>query len=230
MNVWNSGLMLVLVCLSTGACISFPLVYTKEIQCGEMASEKEGIKLCFYHSITDWYHPDAQAPLYPDYNAGQKDQSISNPQFPKYFKNYLKPQVKELLTKYGDIGVMWFDGEWISDYTTEMSKWLKVNGEAIYGTKFSPFGKLSWGRCPQKVEKGNTALYFSIFDWPTDGKLVLPKFTNKVIKSTLLSNGEPVKTSSADEGLRIELPPIAPDSIAIVVKIIVKGMVDIQLN
>lgn len=86
------------------------------------ACDEAGIKLCFYHSITDWHHPEAQAPLYPNYNAGQRDQSISNPEFPKYYENYLKPQVKELLTNYGDIGVMWFDGEWIADYTTEMGK------------------------------------------------------------------------------------------------------------
>jgi alpha-L-fucosidase len=86
------------------------------------ACERGGIKFCFYHSIVDWHHPQAQAPLYPNYNAGQKDQSVVNPEFPKYYENYLKPQVKELLTNYGDIGVVWFDGDWIADYTTEMGK------------------------------------------------------------------------------------------------------------
>ena len=86
------------------------------------ACKKEGIKFCIYYSITDWHHPQAQSIFYPDYNIGQKDQTKSNPEFPEYYKNYLKPQVKELLTNYGDIGVVWFDGEWISDYTTEMGK------------------------------------------------------------------------------------------------------------
>lgn len=86
------------------------------------ACKRGGIKFCVYHSIVDWHHPQAQAPLYPNYNAGQKDQSVFNPEFPKYFENYLKPQVKELLTNYGDIGVVWFDGDWIPDYTTEMGK------------------------------------------------------------------------------------------------------------
>ena len=88
------------------------------------ACKKQGLKFCFYHSIVDWHHPQAQAPLYPNYNAGQRDQSIVNPEFPEYYKNYLKPQVKELLTNYGDIGVVWFDGDWIADYTTEMGKEL----------------------------------------------------------------------------------------------------------
>lgn len=86
------------------------------------ACREAGIKFCFYHSIVDWHHPQAQAPLYPNYNAGQKDQSVFNPEFPKYYENYFKPQVKELLTNYGDIGVVWFDGDWIPDYTTEMGK------------------------------------------------------------------------------------------------------------
>ncbi|WP_309009054.1 alpha-L-fucosidase [Pelagicoccus sp. SDUM812005] len=88
------------------------------------ACRREGIKMCFYYSIVDWHHPQAQAPLYPNYNAGQKDKSVFNPEFPEYFENYLKPQIKELLTEYGDVGVVWFDGDWIPDYTTEMGKEL----------------------------------------------------------------------------------------------------------
>ena len=88
------------------------------------ACKKEGIKFCVYHSIVDWHHPQAQAPFFPNYNAGQRDSTVFNPEFPEYYKNYLKPQVKELLTNYGDIGVVWFDGDWIPDYTTEMGKEL----------------------------------------------------------------------------------------------------------
>ena len=69
------------------------------------ACQKEGIKLCFYHSIMDWHHPDATAE-----------------NFANYRENYLKPQVKELITEFGDIGVMWFDGEWIEEWTEEQGK------------------------------------------------------------------------------------------------------------
>ncbi len=82
------------------------------------ACKKHGIKLCFYHSIMDWHHPDAQRPFYPNYN----DTSKSNPNFSRYVEEYLKPQLAELLTNYGSIGVLWFDGEWIKDWTEPMGK------------------------------------------------------------------------------------------------------------
>ena len=53
--------------------------------------------------------------------------------------------------------------------------WMKVNGESIYATAASPFEKLAWGRCTQKkLPDGNTRLYLHVFDWPKDGKLVVP--------------------------------------------------------
>jgi alpha-L-fucosidase len=85
------------------------------------ACREAGIKLCFYHSIMDWHHPDAQAVWEPYYSSGRTNKR-ANPNFPDYIENYMKPQLHELLTNYGDIGVMWFDGEWIHAYTSEMGK------------------------------------------------------------------------------------------------------------
>jgi alpha-L-fucosidase len=84
---------------------------------GELAQEcrKQGIRLCFYHSIMDWHHPDAQAPFYPKYN----DTSKSNPNFDRYVEYYLKGQLKELVQNYGPLGILWFDGEWVKDWTRE---------------------------------------------------------------------------------------------------------------
>ncbi|MBN2138200.1 MAG: alpha-L-fucosidase [Sedimentisphaerales bacterium] len=90
---------------------------------GELAEacRKQGIKLCFYHSIMDWHHGDAQAPFYPNYNDGGK----SNPNFSRYAETYMKPQLKELVANYGPVGVLWFDGEWIKD-------WTEPQGKALY--------------------------------------------------------------------------------------------------
>jgi len=84
------------------------------------ACKKHKVKLCFYHSIMDWHHPDAQGPFYPNYN----DTKRSNPNFDRYVENYMKPQLVELLTNYGDLGVLWFDGEWIKDWTEPKGKEL----------------------------------------------------------------------------------------------------------
>lgn len=78
------------------------------------ACEKAGVKLCFYHSIMDWHHPDAQG---RDYGNGNPD----GPDFASYRENYLKPQLKELIEKYNP-HVLWFDGEWIPEWTEEQGK------------------------------------------------------------------------------------------------------------
>ena len=82
------------------------------------ACKKHGIRLCFYHSIMDWHHPYAQGPFYPNYN----DRNRSNPNFARYVENYMKPQLRELITNYGPLGVLWFDGEWIKDWTEPQGK------------------------------------------------------------------------------------------------------------
>ena len=62
------------------------------------ACHKEGIEICWYHSIMDWHHPEAHNK--------------------KYFQ-HMRGQLEELLTNYGDIGVLWFDGEWIGEWTEQ---------------------------------------------------------------------------------------------------------------
>jgi len=79
------------------------------------ACKEAGIKMCFYHSIMDWHQPDAES------KKGYTHQNTTNPDFAKYRENYLKPQLAELIAKY-DPAVIWFDGEWIPEWTEEQGK------------------------------------------------------------------------------------------------------------
>jgi alpha-L-fucosidase len=74
------------------------------------ACQDAGIKLCFYHSIMDWHHPD-YLPRKP-----WNDEASPNPDFDRYVA-YMKGELKELLTGYGPIGILWFDGQWENTWT-----------------------------------------------------------------------------------------------------------------
>jgi alpha-L-fucosidase len=98
--------------------------------------------------------------------------------------------------------------------------WMKTNGEAIYATQASPFKKLPFnGRCTRKPGK----VYLHVFDWPADGKLLVP-MANPITKAYLLTapaNALPV--TSTDKGQSIALPAEAPDKIATVLVAEVAG-------
>lgn len=107
----------------------------------------------------------------------------------------------------------------------EIGRWMDTNSEAIYGTQASPFGLLPWGRCTQKTEKGKTILYLTVFDWPSGSKLTLSGLTNKVSSASLLAGGQKLKTSQDADETTILLPATAPDPVASVIKLEVKGTV-----
>ncbi len=83
----------------------------------ELAAEckRAGIKLCFYHSIMDWHHPD-YLPRRPwDPRPGVPAQ------FDRYVA-YMKEQLRQLVRDYGPLGILWFDGEWEGTWTHELGK------------------------------------------------------------------------------------------------------------
>ncbi len=90
------------------------------------AAHRQGLKFGVYYSIMDWHHPDAQAPNTPEYNS----RAWSNPNFARYVESYMKPQLRELLTQYPAIDVLWFDGEWVADWNNEggaeLYNWLRA--------------------------------------------------------------------------------------------------------
>jgi len=280
------------------------------------ACKEEGIRVGFYYSQTlDWHHPDGMGNDW-DYDPEKKS-------FSKYLEDYVKPQLRELLTDYGPVAVLWFDimtptpeqareirdwvheiqpgtivsgrvGPWrergIGDYESRgdneiptekvkgdwetpatindtwgfksydhnwkstgdlihklveivskggnyllnvgptaegiipqpsvdrlegMGRWLKVNGESIYGAEASPFGEWEWGRCTTRPGK----LYLHVLAWPDERQLKVPYPEAKVKKVYLLADAERrgLEVKVEGEEVLIKLPDAAPDPIDTVV-------------
>lgn len=315
------------------------------------ACRKHGIKLGFYYSHAQdwnnpggaaarkvasegWANPDSAAiDAYTEKNSGHWDPAQTTKTMSQYIDEVAVPQVKELLTNYGDVAVIWWDtptgmtdeyaeklqallklqpniitndrlkrpnypgdyktpeqripnlseldgkdwetcmtmnetwgyksyaNNWKStetlvrnlvdiaskggnyllnvgpkadgtfpqesvDLLKNVGAWMKVNGEAVYGTSASPFGLFPWGRCTKKPNGKNTTLYFSVFEWPKDGKLQIPGFKGEIISARLLESGKKLKTSTTSEGLTISIPANGTNPVATVIKVEVKGTVE----
>ncbi len=95
----------------------------------------------------------------------------------------------------------------------DMGVWLKVNGEAIYGTTMGPFHYLSWGYATRKGD----LLYLHVTDWPENGKLHVPLTSQVVNAALLIQQDEPLNISKESGRIVIDLPAEAADPVATVV-------------
>ena len=105
----------------------------------------------------------------------------------------------------------------------EIGKWMKTNGDAIYGTHASIFPKLPWGRCTVKPDGDHTLLYLHVFDWPKDGKLIVPGLAGKIESARLLDGGAKLEIASNADSVTVSLPASAPDPISSTVVLRVAG-------
>lgn len=270
-----------------------------------VACRKAGIKLGFYYSqFQDWHEPNGGGNDW-DFDDTKKD-------YPLYYANKAIPQIKELLTNYGELGLIWFDtpgdmtaaqskeflkkvNEWqpnclvssrvgngMGDYTDfgdgevpagvvkgpweaifthndswgyssfdnnfktpkeiirllttiaskggnlllnigpmangkipdlsqkyflETGKWLRQNGESIYGTTYSLIKPQAWGVTTNKPGK----LFVHIFQSPLNGKINIPVKGIAISKVYWLSNKKIVATKINSTGLELQLPAVLPD-------------------
>lgn len=101
----------------------------------------------------------------------------------------------------------------------DMGRWMSVNGEAIYGTDASIFPTFSAGRSTTKAIDGGRRIYLMVFDWSTDGTLVLPGVHSDATSARLLATGAALTTSRTNGELTLALPKDAPDPVASVIAV-----------
>lgn len=101
----------------------------------------------------------------------------------------------------------------------DMGRWLRVNGEAIYGTQAGPFTFLSWGVATRKGRK----LFLHVFDWPKDGKLRVPLLSAAKSAALLTAPNQPLAITRDSQRLTIALPATAPDPVDSVVVLELDG-------
>ncbi|MBA4389047.1 MAG: alpha-L-fucosidase [Verrucomicrobia bacterium] len=299
------------------------------------ACRKNGIMFCVYYSVKDWHHPEYptsstwRTKAHPDGFHGFPNPAAD---YVKYL-DYMQAQLRELLTNYGPVGIIWFDwgpipegarymkkareiermihrlqpaclinprfGGIEGDYGTpeqeipkgalpkpfevcmtlndhwgfnkydhnwktaatvvrnlvdvvnkggnyllnvgpteegvipaesmkilrQVGKWLKTNGESIYGAVASPI-PTRWIEDIKAITVKPGRYYLHVFDWPKDRKLFLHDFTNKRLVTAYLLADRKRKPLAADiypQSLMLHLPASAPDPIDSVVVVEWKG-------
>jgi len=102
-----------------------------------------------------------------------------------------------------------------------VGRWIKTNGESIYGTAASPLPLQSWG---VSTRRGNK-LYLQVFTRPADGKLYVGGIKSAIDKASFLvspATALPVQRINEND-IVIQLPKRLPDSINTVIVLSLKN-------
>jgi len=89
------------------------------------AFRAEGLKVGFYYSLIDWHHPDFTVDRNHPQRANSKeeyDRLNKGKDFSKY-REYLHNQVRELLTNYGKIDIIWYDFSYPGEFGKGHEDW-----------------------------------------------------------------------------------------------------------
>ena len=106
----------------------------------------------------------------------------------------------------------------------EVGAWMKINGEAIYGTSASPFKKLDWGRCTFKKTGSKSLIYLHVFDFPRDGVLRIPGLSGKIIKAYALNRRElRLHVVNAGNYVNINISKVEKEKFATVIVLEISG-------
>lgn len=93
------------------------------------AFRAEGIKVGFYYSLIDWHHPEFTIDRFHPRRADPDAYEKSKVRDMKVYAEYMRNQVRELLTNYGKIDILWFDYSYSEPDEKRDLPWMKGKGK-----------------------------------------------------------------------------------------------------
>jgi len=109
-----------------------------------------------------------------------------------------------------------------ASFLRDAGEWLRRYPEVVYAAGPSPWGHaLPWG---DVTTQGDT-LQLAVFDWPADGRLILPGLQTEIASATALRGGKevPVEVERKGNWTTLKTPAAAPDPLVSVLKVRLKG-------
>ncbi len=203
------------------------LINSRIIHRGKGKIQQENLELFDYVSIGDKEVPTKKLPLYvesPDsvsssfgYKTKGKHHYHSEKEMLHRFVHTVCAGGNALINN-GPMGNGQLDPEAVRIYSA-MGKWLKVNGESIYGTVRNPLNERpEWGDI--SASKDGKTLYLHVLETPESGTVTLNGLPSSATAACFLANGDKAEFVQEGDALKISLPAAPLNEYDTVVKVI----------
>lgn len=119
-------------CMFDSACTDYKITNTEfgrdVVREYADAFRAEGLRVGLYYSLIDWHHPDFPIDMIHPRRNEPNAQEMNEGRDMRRYAQYMRDQVRELLTNYGDVDVMWFDYSY-PDAHDAAHPWMKGKGK-----------------------------------------------------------------------------------------------------
>jgi alpha-L-fucosidase len=108
----------------------------------------------------------------------------------------------------------------VAKYLVKAGEWIKRYPQVVYGAGPSPWGHaLPWG----DVTTQSNTLQLVVFDWPADGRLMLPGLQTEIASASVVGSGVSVKWTQRGTWTEFRVPAAPSDRPASVIAVQLKG-------
>ncbi len=90
------------------------------------AFRSRGFGVGAYFSKPDWHHPDYWWPYFPPFDRNPNYDLTKQPAKWESFKRFTRNQIRELMSGYGPVDILWLDGGWVQPMTATSPRWGKT--------------------------------------------------------------------------------------------------------